>query len=218
MAEGVDGAGAPVRRILVADDHPLFRQALIASIRRAHRGLAVEEHATFASLEAALARDSRAALALLDLKLPDSAGFAGLLRLREAFPGLPVAIISATEDATTIRQAMVCGAAGYIPKSISLSGLAAALATILGGEHWVPAQALELAGGTGCPLEPLSPAQARVYSGLQRGLMNKQIAYELGVTEATVKAHLTGLFRKLGVQTRTQALLLADSVSSPAMQ
>ena len=194
------------RRIVVADDHPLFRQALVVAIGRAARDLVIEEHATLADLVAGLNRDPDAALALLDLKLPDSDGFGGLMNLRAAFPDLPVVIVSATEDPGTIRRALVCGAAGFIPKSTGLAELAEALRHLLDGEVWTPPlfDRGPAEGG------PLSPAQARVFSALQRGLMNKQIAYELGVTEATVKAHLTSLFRKLGVQTRTQALLLAS--------
>jgi len=196
-------------RVIVADDHPLFRQALVVILGRVAPGVWVEEHGTLGATLQALDEDTRAGLIVLDLRLPDTDGFEGLVALRGRHPETAVAVVSADEDLATIRHALDCGAIAFIPKSTGLKQLGEALAAVLAGGRWVPAQA-EPYLTTVCPEagHGLSPAQARVWSCLQRGLMNKQIAFELGITEATVKSHLTGLFRRLGVHSRTQALLV----------
>ena len=197
-------------RVLVADDHPLFRQALVVILSRVASGVSVEEHGTLGAMIEALEHDARADLIVLDLRLPDTNGFEGLVALRGRHPDVPVAVVSADEDLATVRHALDCGAVGFIPKSTGLKQLGEALATVLAGERWAPPQAEHYLGAPFPEAgQALSPAQARVWSCLQRGLMNKQIAFELGITEATVKSHLTGLFRRLGVHSRTQALLLA---------
>ena len=199
-------------RVAIADDHPLFRQALVSAIRRLRPDSIIDEYDSLGQLESALS-EGRVNLLLLDLKLPDCDGFAGLLRIKSFFEGARVAIVSATEDLDTIDSAMMFGAVGFIPKSTSVGLLGEALQTILSGKVWRPPM-LDAAAGASSGVA-LSPAQVRMLSALQRGLMNKQIAYELGVTEATVKAHMTSLFRKLGVRTRTQALLVTNIPSQP---
>lgn len=207
MLDSASTPGGEDCRIAIADDHPLFRQALVSAIRRLRPGSVIDEFETLGQLEAGLSQH-RAGLVLLDLKLPDADGLSGLLRIKSLYEGARVTIVSASEDIDTVDSAMMFGAVGFIPKSASLGLLGEALEAILGGEMWRPTTldgCHQAAGGVA-----LSPAQTRILSALQRGLMNKQIAHELGVTEATVKAHLTGLFRKLGVRTRTQALLVAN--------
>jgi DNA-binding NarL/FixJ family response regulator len=190
-------------RVVLVDDHPLFRQALAATVRQIQPGMAVEEYDTLTEARAALARDADPALVVLDLKLPDSQGAAGLLAIRAETPGAMVAIVSATDDLETVLTVQACGAVGFISKAAGVEELCAAMETLLAGESWFP----EIEAGP--EREALTPAQARILEGVHRGLMNKQIAWEMGISEATVKYHLTGIFRKLGVQTRQQLLTLA---------
>lgn len=194
-------------RVLLVDDHPLFRQAMAATVRQiAPDGPdgSIEHFDTLSEARAALGKDGGAnALVLLDLKLPDSQGISGLLGLKAQAPDATVAIVSATDDHETVQTAQACGASGFISKSASVEELAAAIETLLAGEEWFTET------GPDNGREPLTAAQARIVEGVHRGLMNKQIAYEMGISEATVKYHLTGIFRKLGVQTRAQLLTLA---------
>ena len=198
-------------RIVIADDHPLLREALRAAVLRAVSDAAIEDCASLAAAQAALRAAPAVDLVLLDLKMPDCEGFAGLLALRAEFPAAPIVVVSATEDAETVRRAMAFGAAGFIPKSTPLAEMVSALTTILDGEVWTPRHA-EAPVGAERGFSSLTPAQLRILVGLQRGRLNKQIAFEMGVTEATIKAHLTGIFRKLGVQNRTQAVIAAQSL------
>jgi DNA-binding NarL/FixJ family response regulator len=198
-------------RIVVADDHPLFRAALGSAIARATPDAQVEECDSLAGARGLLGR--RADLLLLDLKLSDCDGFAGLVALRSEFPALPVVVVSASEDAATIRRALAFGAAGFIPKSASLPQMVEALKAVLAGDMAAPElpddpASVELERR----IASLTPSQLKILTGLQQGRLNKQIAFDLGVTEATIKAHLTGVFRKLGVQNRTQAVIAARSL------
>ncbi len=199
-------------RVLLADDHPLFRQALRAAVVLAQPQFTIEEAGTLEMARAALAREQDFVLVLLDLKMPDCVGFSGLLSLRSEFPQVPVVVVSSSESATTVSRAMAFGAAGFIPKSASINEIGQALVTVLAGDLWTPpatpAAAVPEVVDT---IASLTPAQLRTLMGLQRGLLNKQIAFEMGVTEATVKAHITTMFRKLGVVNRTQALIVAQN-------
>ncbi len=195
--------------ILVVDDHPLFRAALGLALGRAAPGVAVTEADSLSAARAALEAKGRPMLALLDLKLPDVDGFGGLIELRDRLGGAPVAIVSGGEAQSVVAMAMSLGAAGFIPKSAGLDVMVEALACLIAGGVWAPSDADDPLDEVGARIAALTHAQQRVLVGLQRGLLNKQIAYDLGVTEATVKAHLTAIFRKLGVQSRTQAVLLA---------
>lgn len=190
-------------RVLLVDDHPLFRQALAATVNQIGVDMRIEQCETMADLRARLAIDHDAALVLLDLNLPDSAGIGGLLAIKAHYPALAVAIVSAIDDAETVQTAQACGAAGFISKAVGIEELSAAIFALIGGESWFP----ETCAAEGRP--GLTPTQARILDGVHRGMMNKQIAFELGLSEATVKYHLTGLFRKMGVQTRAQLLALA---------
>lgn len=200
-------------RILLADDHPLFRQALRAVIRSAHPHLSVCEAESLAGCCALLAANSDITLVLLDMKMSDCEGFSGLLRLQGEFPQVPVVLVSSSCDPATVSRAMAFGAAGFIPKSASRAEFVQALKAILSGEIWAPS----FAPVTPAPpltqaIASLSPAQLRILMGLQRGLRNKEIAFEMGVTEKTVKAYVTTMFRKLNVTNRTQALVVAQAL------
>ena len=190
-------------RVLLVDDHPLFRQALAATVSQIGVDVQIEQSDTMAALRERLAADGTAALVLLDLNLPDSTGIGGLLAIKAHYPNLAVAIVSAIDDAETVATAQVCGAAGFISKAAGIEELSAAVLALIGGETWFP-EADQRDARSG-----LTHTQARILDGVHRGLMNKQIAFELGLSEATVKYHLTGLFHKMGVQTRAQLLALA---------
>ena len=198
-------------RIVVADDHPLFRAALRSAVEKAAPGAAIEECASLAEARAALARPVD--LLLLDLKLSDSEGMAGLAAIRAEHPAAPVVVVSASEDATVVRHVQGLGAAGFIPKSAALPQMVEAIGAVLAGDGWWPdlpeAEAGDDLAGR---VASLTPSQLRILEGLKAGRLNKQIAFDLGVSEATIKAHLTSVFRKLGVQNRTQAVILAKEL------
>jgi DNA-binding NarL/FixJ family response regulator len=204
-------------RILIADDHPLFRAALQAAVQRALPDVLTIECESLGAAQAQLRAGPDTLLVLLDLKMPDCEGFAGLLALRSEFPAAPVVVVSATEDAATVQRAMAFGAAGFIPKSTPLSTMGAALRAILDGDSWTPSPDEPRApAAIEAGIAALTPAQLKILIGLQRGSLNKQIAHDMGVTEATIKAHLTAIFRKLGVHNRTQAVIAAQSLSVEA--
>jgi DNA-binding NarL/FixJ family response regulator len=205
--------------ILIADDHPLFREALKGAVAAALPGAEIREAQDVGSLLALADAHPQAELLLLDLNMPGANGFSALVHVRAAHPGLPVVVVSAREDGDTVRRSLAHGATGFIPKSADVSTLVGALRAVLDGETWAPPD-------TGRPgaLEPeeaalarrlaeLTPQQFRVLGMVCAGLLNKQIAYELQVSEATVKAHMTAILRKLGVHTRTQAVMLAGKLA-----
>jgi DNA-binding NarL/FixJ family response regulator len=184
--------------VLLIDDHPLFRQALAATLAQIAGARTVLQFETLRDAKAALSDDTAVSLILLDLKLPDSAGIGGLLSLKAEYPDISVAIVSATDDPDTVQTTLACGAAGFISKSVGVDELSAAVEALLAGQSWFPDAMDEDAG------VPLSETQTRILDGVHRGLMNKQIAFETQLSEATVKYHLTGLYRRFGVQTRAQ--------------
>lgn len=194
-------------RIVLADDHPLVCKAIGEVAASVRPGTIVEEVESLAALLAALKADPDADLILLDLHLPDCSGFTGIRLLRDKYPAIPVAIITALRDQTMIDRAMALGASAFIPKSTPLKDIRAAIAAVLDGEIWLPARHLA-AAEPDTLLADLTPAQLKIVSCLERGLLNKQIAFEIGVTEFTVKAHMTAAFRKLGVSNRTQAIMV----------
>lgn len=207
--------------ILIADDHPLFRSAL-------HQALALGlgpnvrlvEAESIADLEARLTEKSDWDLVLLDLNMPGAYGFSGLVLLRGQYPQVPVVMVSAQEEAAVVVKSREFGASGFIPKSSSLETIQQAVRTVLDGDVWWPPQVNESvsvspeAKAASEGLASLTPQQFRVLTMVCEGLLNKQIAYELSVSEATIKAHVTAIFRKLNVRTRTQAALLLQQLES----
>ncbi len=185
-------------KVLLIDDHPLFRQALAATLAQLAGARTVLQFETLRDAKAALSEDAAVTLILLDLKLPDSAGIGGLLSLKAEYPNIPVAIVSASDDPDTVQTTLACGAAGFISKAVGVDELSAAVEALLAGQSWFPDNGDEQAG------IPLSDTQTRILDGVHRGLMNKQIAFETQLSEATIKYHLTGLYRRFGVQTRAQ--------------
>lgn len=207
--------------ILIADDHPLFRSALHQALSL---GLGDEarlvEAASIAELETQLSAKSDWDMVLLDLNMPGAYGFSGLVLLRGQYPQVPVVMISAQEEAAVVARSREFGASGFIPKSSSLEVIQEAVRAVLDGDVWWPnlgdesvavsPEEREASAG----LASLTPQQFRVLTMVCEGLLNKQIAYQLSVSEATVKAHVTAIFRKLGVRTRTQAALLLQQMET----
>lgn len=210
-------------RILIADDHPLFRAALRQAVEVSFTEANIQEADSLAALEKLGQDQVPFDLILLDLHMPGTHGFSGLIYLRELYRDIPLVVISANEEVDIIQRALHFDADGFIPKSASVEAMTDALGEIIDGKRWVPEKARR-------PLPPdmddfaamreriasLTPQQFRVMGMLMEGLQNKVIAYQLEVSEATVKAHMTAIFRKLGVRNRTQAVLaLKDLAIEP---
>lgn len=200
--------------IIIADDHPLFRNALRQALSGSFANTNWFEADSADALQALIEKtETNYDMVLLDLQMPGSHGYSTLIHLRTHFPELPVVVISAHEDAMTISRAVHYGSAGFIPKSASMETLADALTAVLYGDMWLPAN-IELqeidedaTDQMASKLADLTPQQYKVLQMFAEGLLNKQIAYDLGVSEATIKAHATAIFRKLGVRNRTQAVI-----------
>ena len=206
--------------ILIADDHPLFRGALRQALGSIMPEASVIEASGLDEVMAAMARERDLDLILLDLTMPGVQGFSGLMYLRAQHPDVPVVIVSATEEALVIRRALDFGASGFIPKSLDAEHIGAAVTAVLAGETWTPpdvdlsASEDKETGELVRRLARLTPQQVRVLMMLSEGLLNKQIAYELGVSEATVKAHVSAILQKLGVDSRTQAVIAAARIGT----
>ena len=205
--------------ILIADDHPLFREALKHAVARLLPDATLHEADSADALYALVDANADADLLLLDLNMPGVQGFSALVHLRGAYPQLPVVMVSAREEPEVMRRALDHGAVGFIPKSSDAATLASALQQVLDGERWVPEAALAAPPAAtderavAARVRELTPQQFRVLQMLGAGLLNKQIGYELGVSEATIKAHMTAILRKLGASNRTQAVLLAGKLA-----
>lgn len=200
-------------RFIIVDDHPLFRGALAQVLAGAFRTCSVEEAGSIEALLPMLESGPEPDIIFLDLAMPGVQGLSGLMWLKAEYSSLPVIIVSATEDATTIRHCLDCGASGYVPKSQPVDRIRKAVDTVLGGGIAAPTNlAPASADETGnrhvlARLSTLTPQQLRVLGMLGEGLLNKQIAYKLDVSEATVKAHVSAILMKLDVESRTQAVI-----------
>ena len=205
-------------RLVIADDHPLFRGALRAAVSGQFADADIAEAGTFDDVVAQLDRGGEVDLVLLDLTMPGVRGFSGLMFLRAQYPSVPVVIVSANDDPAVIRRCMDFGASGFIPKTLGVDTMRAAVARVLEGGVWTPPD-VDLSGKPDAAtadligrLASLTPQQVRVLMMLSEGLLNKQIAYGLGVSEATVKAHVSAILQKLGVESRTQAVIAAAKI------
>ncbi|MFL7864009.1 response regulator transcription factor [Vibrio cincinnatiensis] len=197
--------------IIIADDHPLFRNALFQSVHMAISGANLLEADSLDALLTLLSKQNEPDLLLLDLKMPGANGMSGLIQLRSEYPELPIVVISANEEPTIVSQVKTHGAFGFIPKSSDMRTLISALNQVLNGDPYFPEGLI--VNHAACDdvaekIAALTPQQYKVLGMLSDGLLNKQIAYELHVSEATIKAHMTAIFRKLGVKNRTQAVIL----------
>ncbi|WP_029624064.1 response regulator [Sphingomonas sp. PAMC 26617] len=204
--------------VLIADDHPMCAAALGMATEQVAPGADTVKVGTIAEA-VAVAEQRRFDLILLDLMLPDVQGFAGLLMLRRLQPRATIAIVSSTDEPVVMRRAAREGASGYIPKSAPMSEMVASIRTLLGGGNAFPPEMTEPedeAAITPSRIGELSPAQFRVLRAAADGSQNKQIAYELGIAETTVKTHFAQIFRKLGVTNRTQAILALQALDVTA--
>lgn len=203
--------------ILIADDHPLFRQALKQSLSHGMKAIQWLEADSANAIEQQLQRHPHLDLILLDLQMPGSHGYSTLIHLRSHYPATPVVVISAHENSQTISKAAYYGAQGFLPKSAQPQQLINALTQVLDGELCFPDSLTDQNSAAdhadiGHKLAELTPQQYRVLQMFAEGLLNKQIAYDLGVSEATIKAHATAIFKKLGVRNRTQAVIALSSL------
>ena len=215
-------------KIIIADDHPLFRGALKQALARPlgedEIPPTILEAGDFRDAVNLVSQNTDADLILLDLSMPGTSGFSGLVSLRSQYAGIPVVIVSATDDPGSIRRAMELGASGFIPKSSAMDIIREAVASVMAGNVWTPPN-LDL-GTESDPdvadlierLSSLTPQQARVLTMLGEGLLNKQIAYELGVSEATIKAHVSAVLQKLGVDSRTQAVIRLSKIGADVLE
>jgi len=205
-------------RFIIVDDHPLFRGALGQALRSAFANAEVLEAGSLDELTERLETAGEIDLILLDLSMPGVHGVSGLLYLRAQHPEVPVVIVSASDDAPTIRQCLDCGASGFIPKSQPVERIREAIRRIIDGEIWLPPDVDLTSAPVGENAElvsrvsTLTPQQVRVLMMLGEGLLNKQIAFKLGVSEATIKAHVSAILQKLGVESRTQAVIAAAKI------
>lgn len=203
-------------KILIVDDHPMFREALSSAVKFSRDDAEILEAGSIETAHDAIQAEPGIEIVLLDLSLPGTTGFEGLMLLRSSFPRIPIMIVSGLDDPKIVQEAIRLGAAGFVSKSVDKATLAKGLAEVLSGSVFVPP---ELAQNAGDPraatrasdiadrVAGLTPAQLRVLHLIRHGQLNKQIAHELGVSETTVKAHVSEILRKLNVVSRTQAVI-----------
>ncbi len=210
-------------RFVIADDHPLFRGALRQALAGIGGDPDILEAGDFDTARSIVAANDDLDMILLDLSMPGVSGLSGLITLRGLQAGVPVVVVSAHDDPETIRRALSLGASGFISKSSSMDAIRAAISTVVAGGIWSPSE-IDL-GVEADPeisdliqrLQTLTPQQSRVLSMLAEGLLNKQIAYELGVSEATIKAHVSAVLQKLGVDSRTQAVIQLSKIGAETL-
>jgi len=205
-------------RLVIADDHPLFRGALREAVSGLLEKADIAEAGSFEDVTRLLERGVEIDLILLDLSMPGVRGFSGLMYLRAQYPSVPIIVVSASDDPAVIRRCMDFGASGFIPKTLGIETMRDAIERVFEGGIWTPPD-IDLGARSdpqGAELlarfASLTPQQVRVLMMLSEGLLNKQIAYELGVSEATVKAHVSAILQKLGVDSRTQAVIAASKL------
>jgi DNA-binding NarL/FixJ family response regulator len=205
-----------VTRFLIVEDHPLFREALRGAVGQATPEAVIVEAAGINEALDVLAKAPPIDLVLLDLSMPGTSGLSGVMLLRKAFPRIPVLVVSGYEDVQIIGSVLALGVAGYIAKSTTRQELADAISDVLGGRIYLPGLYQDGAKARGAKLDHfdlikrlhhLTPQQLRVLDMLRKGLQNKQIAFELKISETTVKVHVSDILRKLKVLSRTHAII-----------
>ena len=208
---------AAAATLIVADDHPLFRAALREAVTRLLPNARIIEAGSLKMLDEAVQANPSADLILLDLRMPGAQGFSALVHLRARYPSIPVAVISAAESASIVRRSLEFGASGFIPKSTGIDRIGTMLRDLLDGKLALPEDYVEPSSDRGQhdremarKVSRLTPQQLRVLFLLAEGHSNKTIAQDLRVSEATIKAHVTVILRKLDLERRTQAALLAQ--------
>lgn len=209
-----------IERIVIADDHPLFRGALRQALADVFGNIEILEAGTIDEVSAALGAQRPVDLVLLDLMMPGVKGFSGLIYIRSQFPDVPIVVVSASDDSAIVRRCIDFGAMAFLPKSLDVAGMRDAVVQVLSGQVWVPpdidldAEDDDETRDLAARLATLTPQQFRVLMMLSEGLLNKQIAYELSVSEATVKAHVSAILQKLNVDSRLQAVIEAGKIDS----
>lgn len=208
-----------VDKIVIADDHPLFRNALVQALQDKLPKARFYEAASITELESVLLENSDADLLLMDLHMPGANGFVGLSHVVQRYQQLPVIMVSANEEVNVAVKAQRYGALGFIPKSATIPEMSNAINSVLKGDTYFPDNLPSFSCENNQEVDSLitkvaelTPKQLEVFNLLSDGLLNKQIAYAQEVTEATVKAHITAIMRKLGVNNRTQVILIANKV------
>jgi DNA-binding NarL/FixJ family response regulator len=209
----------PLYSVIIADDHPLFRGALKEAVNGLGVSIAIHEAGSFDDLSKTLEKSRDTDLVLLDLTMPGVKGFSGLMYIRAQYPGVAVLVVSANDETEVIRRCMDFGASGFMSKKLGIEDMRAAVSRVLEGGTYVPpgfdlkpAVADKETAGIVARLASLTPQQVRVLMMLSEGLLNKQIAWELSVSEATVKAHVSAILQKLDVESRTQAVIVASKI------
>lgn len=207
-------------RLVIADDHPLFRGAMREAVNGLFENVDIAEAGSFDEVANLLEKSGDVDLVLLDLTMPGGRGFSALMYLRAQYPGVPLIVVSANDDPAAIRRCMEFGASGFIPKTLGVEAMRVAILRVLKGGIWTPPD-VDLHTGLDAEsanlmsrMTTLTPQQVRVLMMLSEGLLNKQIAYQLGVSEATVKAHVSAILQKLGVESRTQAVIAASRIEA----
>jgi len=207
-------------RVLIAEDHPLFRDALKGVLGQVFgdAGLEAVEAGTIEALLAAIEADDSFDLVMLDLFMPGAQGLSHLVTVRARLPDTPIVIFSSVNDAKAVRQTITCGAAGFIPKSAVREEIAQALRVVMEGGVYLPVRfQAELDAAALRPRHrvdeeedrgKLTGRQVAVLELVASGKANKQIAYELGISEITVKTHVTAILRKLRCTSRSQAIVM----------
>jgi len=214
----------PGYTFVIADDHPLFRGALREALAGIRNVAAIHEAGDFESAKALVVANEDVDLVLLDLSMPGASGLSGLISLRGIHPAVPMVVVSAHDDPVTIRRALDLGASGFISKSASMEEIRNAVQSVLAGDIAAPI-GIDL-GVERDPeisdlikrLQELTPQQTRVLGMLAEGLLNKQIAYELGGSEATIKAHVSAILPKPGLDSRPPAVIQASKIGGDPLQ
>lgn len=214
-------------KIIIADDHPLFRQALLGTLSVKFNNTTWLEAQTIDELDQKITQHDDIDLLLLDLHIPGAHGFNALIYIRSHFPQIPVIIVSAHDDNEVIHQALLHGASGFIPKSTPVEEIYLAIKQVLLGDVWMPSNFSDnvtidnfeaVQGDIAERVASLTRQQHRILMMFAQGLLNKQIAYDLNVSEATIKAHATAIFRKLDVRNRTQAVIAISQLDINELQ
>jgi DNA-binding NarL/FixJ family response regulator len=213
-----------VTRFIIVDDHPLFRDALRQALMATFVGVEISEAASLDDLTKSLEKDDDVDLILLDLTMPGVQGLSGLLLLRSQYPAIPVVIVSANDDPQVMRRCLDYGASGFVPKSKPVELIRDAVNTAMSGSIWTPeGLALTVDSSaedklTAARFASLTPQQVKVLMMLGEGLLNKQIAFKLSVSEATIKAHVSAILQKLNVDSRTQAVIAVNKIGALEFQ
>lgn len=214
-------------RILIADDHPMVRDALRLAVAYSCHADEVFEAGSLDDAVKILDEKGALDMVLLDLNMPGMNDLDGLVSVRRRFPAVPVVVVSASEDRGLVRDCIRAGASGFIPKSTPRDAIAVALRKVMAGEIYLPVglgdldeedepvEINEEAAEIARRLQSLTQQQMRVLEMLGTGKLNKQIAFELSITETTVKAHVSAILQKLKVCSRTQAVVLANKLPRP---